>query len=112
MPSHLSDAQGYAIRAGRPDQWLGTRETGVMGSTMDALERRGLAEVRVTPRRFLYRLTSRGNELRVEWLLAALGPVEHTPIRVRCTHCGHEAPDGTPGGSCHVCGLAVEAIAV
>lgn len=89
-----------------------------MGSTMVALERKGLAEVataadvpalRDRSPRFVYRLTSAGNALRVEWAIAAsTRPVAHEPIRVRCTHCGAEFPDGTPGGSCS-CGMPVVA---
>lgn len=109
----LSDIQKGAVIAGRPDKWLGTREVGVAGNTMQALEWRGLAVVREARRpyrRLVYRLTDAGNALRVEWALAAVGqPVEHVPIRVRCTHCGAEFPDGTVGGSCGACGLEVVA---
>lgn len=110
----LSKPQQRAIREGSPTAWLGCRETGIAGDTMAALERRGLAEVTQENGRgrCLYRLTAAGNALRVEWAIAvATAPVEHTPIRTRCTHCGAEAPDGTPGGACGECGLTVEAVA-
>lgn len=110
----LSDAQSYGVRCGDPRVWLGTLETGVQGSTMQALERKRLAVVRSVKRpyvRLVYRLTTLGNELRVEWAIdEASRPPAHTPIRVRCTHCSAEFPDGTPGGSCGACGLTVEAI--
>lgn len=107
----LTEPQRHAIRVGSPRQWLGTREVGVSGDTMDALARKGLAEVRRAQKpypRHIYRLTQEGNELRIEWRLVSLAePVEHTPVRVRCTHCGTEFADGTPGGSCGACGLTV-----
>lgn len=110
----LSHVQRSAIRAGSPRQWLGARETGVQGNTMVALEQRGLADVREQRRpyrRLVFRLTDAGNALRVDWAIdSATQPVEHTPIRVRCTHCGATAADGTPGGSCHECGLTVEEV--
>ena len=58
----LSPQQKDALRVGRCDRWLGTRECGTMGSTMTALARRGLAEVRLERPggRFLYRLTPTG----------------------------------------------------
>ena len=108
----LTGQQRHAIRVGRPAQWLGHRETGVEGSTMVALQRRGLADVQTSDRRFVYRLTQDGNALRLQWAPAALEqPVAHQPIRVRCVHCGAEFPDGTHGGSCGDCGQLVEAIA-
>lgn len=120
MSAVASAAQRYAVRAGSPRTWLGTREVGVMGSTMVALERKGLAVVkpaREVPAlrdrslRFVYQLTPAGNALRVGWAIdEAAKPVEHVPVPVRCTHCGAEYPDGTPGGSCS-CGLPVEAVA-
>jgi hypothetical protein len=115
----LNPIQKRAINVGSPRVWLGCAEVQVDGTTMDALARRGLAEVRLAgdvratgnPRRFVYKLTAAGNELRVDWAInEAARPVEHTPIRVRCTHCSEEFPDGTPGGSCR-CGLPVEAVA-
>lgn len=108
----LSEAQRFGIRNGR-DYWQACRDSGTNGTTMDALARRGLAEVQrdANGRGMEYRLTPAGNALRVEWAIArASRPVEHTPVRVRCTHCGEEFPDGTPGGSCS-CGAVVEAVA-
>jgi hypothetical protein len=110
----LSVAQRDAVIAGSPAHWYGCRETGVRGDVMSALDRRGLAEVRREHEhdgRCLYRLTPAGNTLRVRWALDHLTePVDHTPIRVRCTHCAAEFGDGTPGGSCGRCGLTVEVI--
>lgn len=113
--ARLNDVQRRAIRVGSRSVMLGRKEVRVEGSTMVALERRGLATVETTDkpyRRMVYRLTAAGNELRVQWLLAEQEqPVAHTPVAVRCTHCGAEYPDGTPGGSCGACGLEVEAVA-
>lgn len=59
----LSDAQKDALRVGSSERWLGALEVNVTGSTMVALERRGLAKVRERRkpyRRFVYRLTPAG----------------------------------------------------
>lgn len=63
MMARLTETQAAALAAGSPRWWRGHRETGVQGSTMDALERRGLATARfdVKPyRRMVYRLTPAG----------------------------------------------------
>lgn len=74
----LSAQQRLALEVGSLTRWLGTREVGVMGSTMVGLERRGLAEVSTagdlglgytgpgSPRRMLYRLTPAGVALDLE----------------------------------------------
>lgn len=108
----LTPAQARGIDRGRATAWAGARETGVPGDTMAALERRGLAEVRHDGRRCLYRLTAEGNALRVDRAIeVATEPVEHVPVRTRCTHCGDVQEDSTDGGSCGRCGLTVEAVA-
>jgi hypothetical protein len=109
----LTKVQQEAVRAGSPTVWLGTREAGVMGSTMEALRRKGLAEVQWTSkpyRRLVYRLNDAGNRRRLAMALEEeTTVVAHTPIAVRCTFCGWEFHDGTSGGSCGRCGQAVEA---
>jgi hypothetical protein len=67
----MTDQQKTAIVKGSRTRWLGARETDVMGSTMVALERRGLADVRQTPRRFVYRLTDAGAAKRAELIASA-----------------------------------------
>lgn len=63
----LSAAQKSALSRGSKDRWLGAKEADVMGGAMAALERRGLAEVKVAEkpyRRCVYRLTPAGVEKR------------------------------------------------
>lgn len=106
----LSPQQERAIRRGSPKLWLACAQNGVRGDTMDALERRGLAEVSRRGRAMTYRLTAAGAALRAEWAIdEATTQAVHVPVPVRCTHCGQRYPDGTDGGSCGACGLEVRA---